>query len=175
MQECVSDVKSWMTLNRLQLNDGKTEAMLVMSKRTSIAGLIPQSMRIGDTNIDFSDLVKNLCVTLDSSLSMHQQVSNTCTAAYIEFRRISSICQYLTVDAAKTLVSAFVLSRLDCCNALLSGVPQYLLDRLQRVQNAAARLTVKASKSDPITPILHSLHWLPVTARIQCKVSRFRS
>ena len=71
MQECVSDVKSWMTLNRLQLNDGKTEAMLVMSKRASASGLIPQSMRIGDTDVDFSDLVKNLGVTLDSSLSMH--------------------------------------------------------------------------------------------------------
>ena len=100
------------------------------------------------TDVDFSDLVKNLGVTLDSSLSMHQQVTHTCTAAYIELRRISSSCQCLTVDATKTLISAFVLSRLDYCNALLSGVPQYLLDRLQRVQNAAARLTVKASKSD---------------------------
>ena len=62
---------------------------------------------------------------------MHQQVTNTCTAAYIELPQISSICQYLTVDATKTLISAFVHSRLDYCNALLSGVPQYLLDRLQ--------------------------------------------
>ena len=87
-------------------------------------------MCIGDTDVDFSDLVKNLGVTLDSSLSMHQQVTNTCTAAYIELRRISSICQYSTADATKTLISAFVLSRLDYNNALLSGVPQYRLDRL---------------------------------------------
>ena len=76
----------------------------------SLLLLIPQSMRIGDTDVDFFDLVKNLGVTLDSSLSMPQQVTNTCTAAYIELRRISSICQYLTVDATKTLISAFVLS-----------------------------------------------------------------
>ena len=66
---------------------------------------------------------------------------NTCTAGYIELQQISSICQYFTVDATKTLISPFVLSRLDYCNALLSGVPQYLLGRLQRVQNAAARQT----------------------------------
>ena len=139
MQECVSDVKSRMTLNRLQLNDGKTEAMLVMSKRASTSGLIPQSMHKGDTDIDFSDLVKNLGVTLNNSLSMRQQVTNTCTAAYIvELWRISLICQYLTIDATKTLICAFVLSRLDHCIALLSGIPQYLLDRFQRVQNAAA-------------------------------------
>ena len=121
--------------------------------------------------MDAGNLVKNLSVTLNSSLSMHEQVTNTCTAAYTELRRISSICQYFTVDATKTLVSVFVLSRLDYCNALLSGVPQYLLDRLQRVQNAGARLTVKASKSDHITPILHSFHWPPVAARINYKVS----
>ena len=97
-------------------------------------------------------------MTLDSSLTVHQQVTNACTAAYIELRQISLFCQYLTVDAIKTLISAFVLSRLDYCNALLSGVSQYLLDRLQRVQNAAARLTVKASKSDHITPFCtHSI------------------
>ena len=62
MKECVSDVKSWMTLKRLQLNDGKTEAMLVMCKRTSVSGLIPQSMSIGDTDVDFSDLVKKILV-----------------------------------------------------------------------------------------------------------------
>ena len=141
-----------------------------VSKRASTSGLVPQPMHIGDTDVDFSDLVKNLGVALDSNLSMHQQVTNTCTAAYIELRRFSSICQYLTVDATKTLVSAFVFSRLDYCNALLSGILQYLLDRLQRVQNAAARLTVKVSKSDHIAPILHLLHWLPVTARIQYKI-----
>ena len=46
MQECVFDAKSWMTLNRLQLNDGKMEAMLVMSERTSTAGLILQSVML---------------------------------------------------------------------------------------------------------------------------------
>ena len=92
MQKSISGVKSCMTLNRLQLNDGKTEAMLVMSKRTSTSGHIPRSVSIGDTDVDFSDLVKNFGVILDSSLSMHQQVTNTCTAAYIELRRISSIC-----------------------------------------------------------------------------------
>ena len=122
----------------------------------------------------------SLSKTLDSSLSMHQQVTNTCTAAYIELRRISLIFQYLTVDATKTLVSAFVLSRLDYCNALLSDVPQYPLDRLQRVQNAAARLTVKAFNSDHITPVCtHSIgcQWqlefstkYPPTVTVLCQI-----
>ena len=77
----------------------------------------------------------------------------------------------LTTQATQTLVCSLVLSRLDYCNSLLSGCPQYLLDKLQKVQNAAARLVCKAKKSDHIHPILETLHWLPVTHRIQYKIS----
>ena len=107
--------------------------------------------------------VKNLGVTLDSNFSMSQHISNTCKAAYIQIRHISSIRHLLTTQATQTIVCSLVLSRLDYCNSLLSGCPQYLLDKLQKVQNAAARLVCKAKKSDHIHPILETLHWLPVT------------
>ena len=100
-----------------------------------------------------------------------QSQSNTCKAAYIQIRHISSIWHLLTTQATQTLVCSLVLSRLDYCNSLLSGCPQYLLDKLQKVQNAAARLVCKAKKSDHIHPILETLHWLPVTHRIQYKIS----
>ena len=100
--------------------------------------------------------VKNFGVTLDSNLSMSQHISNTCKAAYIQIRHISSIRHLLTTQATQTLVFSLVLSRLDYCNSLLSGCPQYLLDKIQKVQNAAARLVCKAKKSDHIHPILET-------------------
>ena len=63
------------------------------------------------------------------------------------------------------------LSRLDYCNCLLAGCPQFLIDRVQKVQNAAARLICRAKKLDHFQPILQSLHWLPIRARIQYKIS----
>ena len=75
------------------------------------------------------------------------------------------------MQATITLISAFVLSRLDYCNSLLSGCPQSLISQLQRVQNNAARLILRVPKSDNISHHLASLHWLPVSARIQYKVS----
>ena len=78
-------------------------------------------------------------------------------AAYIQIRHISSIQHLLTTPATQTLVCSLVLSRLDYCNSSLSGCPQYLLDKLQNVQNAAARLVCKAKKSDHIHPILETV------------------
>ena len=94
------------------------------------------------------------------NLSMSQHISNTCKAAYIQIRHISSIRHLLTTQATQTLACSLVLSRLDYCNSLLSGCPQYLLDKLQKVQNAATRLVCKAKKSDHIHPVLETLHWL---------------
>ena len=61
------------------------------------------------------------------------------------------------------------MSRLDYCNSLLCGCPQYLINRFQKVQNNAAHLILKVPKTDYITPHLQTVQWLPVNARIQYK------
>ena len=69
------------------------------------------------------------------------------------------------------LVTSIVLTRLDYCNSVLAGLPANLLNRLQAVINAAARLICLARKSEHITPILMDLHWLRIQERIQYFVS----
>ena len=87
-----------------------------------------------------------------------------------ELQHISSICHLLTVNATRTLLSAFVLSKFDYCNSLLCGSPQFILDKLQREQNSAARLVIKSHKCIHVQPLLHSLHLLPVHSRIDYKI-----
>ncbi|KAK7093897.1 hypothetical protein V1264_007580 [Littorina saxatilis] len=86
-------------------------------------------------------------------------------------RRISQIRHLLSLDATKTLVSAFILSRLDYCNSLLVGLPDAKLDRLQRIMNNAARLVLRKRKRDHVTPLLMTLHWLPIKACITYKIA----
>ena len=102
---------------------------------------------------------------------MKTHVSNLVRSAKFELGCISSIHHLLSTGATKTLVSAFVLSRLDYCNSLLFGCPQYLLYKLQKFQNNTARLVLRVSKMDHISPHLASLHWLPIDSRIQYKLS----
>ncbi|KAK7111255.1 hypothetical protein V1264_010921 [Littorina saxatilis] len=171
MQECILDVKSWMTFNKLKLNDEKTEVMAASSPRMSTSIQLPESITIGNAVVPFSVSVKNLGVTLDSHLTMNAEVQNITRAVNFELRRIGSIHHYLSEEAALTLVSAFNRSRLDYCNALLYGCPQYLLNRLQKLQNNAARLVLRVRKSEHISPHLQALHWLPIESRIKYKIA----
>ncbi len=76
------------------------------------------------------------------------------------------------LDDTETLVHAlFVTSHVDYCNALLAGIPQYQVQRIQRVLNAAARLIHPCSRFSHITPVLRSLHWLPVKFRVEFKIA----
>ena len=87
-----------MTANKVQLNDDKTESLLIKSKRTSFGDTAPTSIRVGESDIPFSDKAKNLGVTLSSDMSMDKHVTNVCKSAYLEFCRIGSIRHFLTVD-----------------------------------------------------------------------------
>ena len=89
----------------------------------------------------------------------------------MHLRNIASIRPALTDKAAECLIHAFITSRLDCCNSLLAGLPGTTLGKLQSIQNAAARLLTGTRKYDHITPVLRELHWLPITSRIQYKVT----
>ena len=78
--------------------------------------------------------------------------------------------ELLTQKAAKVLVQALVISRLDYCNSLLAGLPASAIRPLQLIQNAAAWLVFNLPKFSHTTLLLHSLHWLPVAARICFKI-----
>ena len=134
----------------------------------------PGFITVGCASVPLSDSVKNLGVTFDCLLTMKTHVSNLVRSANFELRRISSICHLLSTDATKTLVSAFVLSRLNYCNSLLFGCPQYLLNKLQKVQNNAARLVWRVSAMDHISHHFASLYWLPIDSRIQYTLSSTR-
>ena len=84
-----------------------------------------------------------------------------------------NIRHLLTLDACHAAVRSLVLSRLDYCNALLGGLNNRQLDRLQRVQNSAARVVYRVRQRDHITPTLRTLHWLPIRMRISFKICTY--
>jgi len=170
MECCIAEIKAWMSRNQLKLNDDKTELMLVSSPhQKSIVNDFP-GITIGSTLITPKSIVRNLGATFDSQMSMEPYVNNICRAAYYHLRNICSVRHCLTKSATETLVHSLIASKLDYGNALLHGLPNRVLGKLQRVQNSAARVVAHTKKRDHITPVLKDLHWLPVKSRIVFKI-----
>ena len=115
--------------------------------------------------------MNNLGHTLDCHLIMNAHVTNIAWTCYIELHRLASICRFLTCTATATLVSAFVLSRIDYCSSLLFGSTHDVTSHMQRIQNYAVRVILRHPKSSNINTHLKSLHWLHVKVRSTYKIA----
>ncbi len=117
-----------------------------------------------------SSTVKNLGVILDSNLSFENHISHVTKTAFFHLRNIAKLWNMLSVSDAEKLLNSFMTSRLDYCNALLGGCPASSINKLQIVQNYAARVLRRSRKYDNFTPILQSLHWLHIKVSISNKI-----
>ncbi len=149
-----------MTNHFLLLNSDKTEILLVGPKK-STQNLLDHNLQL-DVCTNTSSTVKHMGVILDINLSFENHISHVTKTAFFHLRNIAKLQNMLTVSDAEKIVHAFMTSRLDYCNALLGGCPASSINKLQIVQNAAARVLTRSRKYDHITPIVQSLHWLPI-------------
>ena len=170
MNRCISDLRNWMIRDRLMINDDKTELILIGTRQQ--LGKINDvcNISVGDYDIYPSSCVRNLGAWFDNKLSMSTHVTKICNAAFYHLHNIRRIKKYLSRDSLLTLIHAFITSRLDYCNGLLNGLPNSQIVKLQRVQNAAAKLVLSLSKYSHISPALYQLHWLPVQHRVHFKI-----
>ena len=162
----LKDIKTWMDLNFLTLNDGKTEITLFGHRDSNTNMLGP----LADKNRPF---IKSLGVTFDSGFTFERQVGSVVKGSFFQLRLLSKLKPYLPHKDLETVIHAFITSRLDYCNALYVGLGKRQMSRLQLVQNSAARLLTGTKKREHITPVLVSLHWLPVCFRVDFKILMF--
>ena len=112
------------------------------------------------------NVVQDLGLLLDSNMNFNAHISKLCSLSLYSLHNIRHIRKYLNPEAAKALVIALVIGRLDYCNSLFYGLPAVEINKLQHIQNAAARLISNIPRLTCISPVLVELHWLPVKYRI---------
>ena len=167
---CPNNNKTWMTENQLKLND-KTALLFPFSSSLNPSTVsLPDSITLGSHNIPFSDSTRNLGFILDSKLSIKKYIIKICQTAYFELKHISSIRRFFTEDVTKTVVTSYILSRLDYWNCLLMGTPNSAIQPLQKIQNFDARLVLLAFVTTT-QPLLEKLHWLPISEHMKYKVT----
>ena len=170
MEMCLEEMRNWMVRNCLKLNDEKTEFLVIGAPLYVSRIQEPCTIKIGNTNITATETAKNIGAIFDTHLTLIPHVNNIAKSCYAQLRMLGQIRYNLTEDAAVSLVHAYITSRLDNGNALLFGLSEKHVHKLQLIQNTAARIVSRASRYDRITPILKRLHWLPIKFRIDYKI-----
>ena len=152
------------------MNAEKTQ-LVWLGTRQQLAKLTTTELPLLSAHVKPSSAVLDLGVNIDSQLTMADHVAALRRSCLFQLRQLRMVRSSLTSEATKTLVQAFVSSRLDYCNSLLHMISDGLLTKLQTVQNAAARVVTGTRKFDHITPVLRQLHWLQVRQRITFKLA----
>ena len=147
---CITEIDRWMNSNRLKLNSDKTQ-FIWLGSRHELLKVSIVSIDLGSCEVKFRDSVNNLGVVIDGQLSMKDHVQKVCKTCYYHLRQLRSIRGSLSVDSCSALVRAFISSRLDYCNSLLTGIDKSQVNKLQSILRVAARLVMRKGKFESIS------------------------
>ena len=129
-------VHDWFLCNGLSLNPDKSEE-IIMETRVRLRSDVPiTSITVAGSSIPVVSSVKSLGVTLDSTLTFDQHVRNICKSSSYHIRALRHIRKCVNESAAKSIACTMVGARIDYCNALLYGISEANIDKLQRLQNS---------------------------------------
>jgi len=149
----------------------KTEAALFATMQRLVGMDFIHAIKVADSDIQFSEAVKLLGVTFDTSLSFDQHVTNVVRACNFHLRSLRHLRLSLTLESAKSMATATIGARIDYCNSVLYGTMERNLNRLQKVQNATACTVHQASFQTSVTALHQQLHWLPIRQQITYKLA----
>lgn len=168
---CIKEINEWMTSNRLRLNPDKTEFIWFASNYNLKHASLPMQLKLVSDDIMIEDSIRDLGVYFDSMLTLNSNVSKVLRICFYELRQLRYLSRSLSNCNVKMLLHALISSRLDYCNSIYAGQPDTLLQKLQSVQNAAARLYGNLSRRTHVTETLRDeLHWLRIPQRINYKL-----
>ena len=157
----------------LKINPDKTEIVLFVPHAMRNIPTINGAILGSDTCIRFSEKATNLGVTLDRFLNFESHINQTVAYCYKLLKDVSSIRSLISQKETEMLIHSIISSRLDYCNSLFYGLNKSSIAKLQKVQNAAARVVLKLRKHDSIRHELVNLHWLRINERILFKLLVF--
>ena len=152
IEGCIQEIQSCMLTNRLKLNGDKTE-LLMIGTRKQCAKLSNLFVNIGNGTIKPSEQGRNLIVVFDANLSLKSHINSLCSSARYYLHNICLARRYPTQEAAEKANHAFVISRLDCDNSLLYGLPRCELKSCKKIQNTAARILNGVKRDSHMTPV----------------------
>jgi hypothetical protein len=129
---CLEEIKKWMTANNLKLNPDKTEVLTAQSRNNHSSWSIDsiKTSTCGES-IEVSDVVKILGVFFDEFLTFEDHVIKVVQCCNIHLRNLQVIGSKLNFEIKRQFIHCLIFSKLDYCNGLLYGLPDYIRIRIR--------------------------------------------
>ena len=169
IQQCFYMISKWMNHFFLCLNASKTK-ILIIAPPSIRNEIVMKGTFINDKCIRFVTSAKNLGVILDEELSFEKHITHVVKGCFCTIRSLTKIKAYLTYEQLRTIICACIFSRIDYCNSLYYGLNSPLINKLQSVQNTAARMLKRNDIGTPLDEFIRKCHWLKVKERIIFKI-----
>ena len=165
VQQCLQDVSYWMIASKL--NRDKTEFLLIgtKSQREKFKKYFPTKLH--DQDVTSTDSARNLGVKFDKDFNFKKHSPKVCLSCHYHICDLHRLRRCLTAAATKTIATPLVSSKLDYCNSIPYNIPDCEMNKLQSVQNCLPRVVTRSPRFCSVTPLLKSLHWIPVHFRIK--------
>ena len=157
LSKCLDKVKDWMYSCHLMMNSNKTEVILFGSWQ-QIKKCRLTALEVCGESIPYSESIKYLGVCIDSSLHLHNHIASKCRTAMCSIFKIVNIRNFLTTEACHTAVLATVISHLHYANAIMVGLSEKIIAKLQHVQNMTVKIVLKRGKYTSSKDGLQTLH-----------------
>ena len=169
LERCLAEVQTWMRYNFLKLYDSKME-FIVFGVHQQLSKVQDITVTMGDDTIHETPVVRNLGMFFDMELKHTAHGNRLTSSSFHCLQNVVRIRHQLDTQTVKTIIQALVISKLNYCNSILLGIPNYNIAKLQRTQNMASRMVYKLPKFSHITQYLFDAHWLKIPQRIEFKV-----
>lgn len=173
LEKCLSEIKHWMTMHFLKLNEEKTEA-LALHPFYGQSKLVDQ-ISFNGADIAITPTAKSLGIHFDCKLSFQHQVNDIVRTCNYRLKNMIRIGSKLQPSLKQIIFQSYIMNKMDYCNSVYAGLNQSLIDKLQSVQNAGARFVGGIfgrswRQSGSMLDLLSSLHYLPVSYRTLYKI-----
>ena len=169
MENSMLQTGYWMHANRLKLNPKKTEVIL-FGRKVQLSKCDMNTVSVCNNIVVRSNIVQYLGAWYDETMNFNHHVIVKCKVAALNLGKIRLIQKFIERESCEILICSSVLSHLDYGNSLLKGCTNIVLNRLQIIQNFAAKVVLDEPRKYNSIRALYKLHWLPIHGHIELKI-----
>ena len=161
----LNNLSCWLKANKLSLNVAKTELMIIGSRQRLSAQCDDVEIRIDDQIIKRVDHTKSLGLTIDAQLSWGKHVEEICKKVSSAIGALKRVRPFISKETAIQIYNALIMPHFDYCSPVWDCLSGYLSDKLQKLQNRAARVITKSPFDASSNHLLSTLSWERLSLR----------